>query len=141
MAIQVKPIAQIASKWSSRAQAAAPDYKAGVSSTQKDWAGLTAASAESWAGGVTQAVADGRFGKGVTQAGTAKWKSASESKGAQRYGPGVASAQSAYQTGFQPFADVLSSLTLPARGPKGSPQNYQLVQAVGTALHQKKISG
>src|SRR5712691_273830 len=88
MAIQTKDIGAIAAKWSSRAQAAGPDYTAGVKGTQKDWAGLTAQAADNFAAGVSQAVADGRFARGVQAAGTDKWRNAAAGKGAQRYPSG-----------------------------------------------------
>lgn len=141
MAIQTKDISTIASKWSTRAQAAGPDYTAGVKNTQADWAGATAAAADSWGAGVSAAVSDGRFAKGVTAAGTQKWQSAAGTKGAQRYPQGVAGAQSAYNTGFAPFLAVIQQTNLPPRAPRGSPNNIQRVSAIAAALHQKKISG
>lgn len=141
MPIATKDINTISSKWSTRAQAAGADYTAGVKSTSVDWAGATAAAAESWGQGVAQAVSDGRFAKGVTAAGTAKWQAAASSKGAQRYPQGVAGAQSNYQSGFAPYLSVIQNTTLPPRSPRGSPNNIQRVSAITAALHNKKISG
>lgn len=141
MAIPTKDISTITGKWSNRAQAAAPDYTAGVKATQKDWAANTAASADSWQQGVTSAAADGRFAKGASAAGTDKWRNAAATKGAQRFGPGVASGSSAYSTGFTPFLAVIQNTQLPPRSPRGSPNNIQRVTALASALHNKKISG
>lgn len=141
MPIQTKDIGTIASKWSTRAQAAGPDYTAGVKNTQKDWAGLTAAAADSWGAGVSQAVSDGRFAKGVTAAGTQKWQQSAASKGAQRYPQGVAGAQGNYNSGFAPYLQVIQNVSLPPRAPRGSPNNIQRVSAVDAALHAKKVSG
>ena len=141
MAIQTKSIDVIAKKWSDRAQAAAPDYTTGVEGTQKDWATNTANAQEAWRSGVTQAAARGAFGKGVRDAGTQKWRANASSKGSKRYGPGVSVAQPDYTSGFTPYLSVISSLTLTARQAKGSPSNYARSQAVGTALHAKKVSG
>lgn len=141
MAIATKDIGTIASKWSARAQAAGPDYSAGVKSTTKDWAGLTAAAADNFSAGVTQAVADGRFQKGVTAAGTDKWRNAATGKGAQRYPTGVASGQPAFSNGFAPFLQVIQNVNLPPRSPRGSPNNIQRVSAITSALHQKKVGG
>ena len=141
MPIPTKDINAIATKWSSRAQAAGPDYAAGVKATTKDWAGLTAAAASNWSDGVSQAVADGRFARGVQQAGTPKWQAAAAGKGSQRYPQGVGGAGPAYTAGFGPFLQVIQNLTLPPRSPKGSPNNIQRVSAVAAALHSKKISG
>jgi hypothetical protein len=141
MPIQTKDINTIASKWSSRAQAAGPDYTAGVKSTQKDWASNTAAASDSWGAGVSQAVSDGRFAKGVTAAGTDKWRSNAASKGAQRYPQGVAGAQPAFNAGFSPYLAVIQNVTLTPRSPRGSPNNIQRVSIITAALHSKKISG
>src|SRR5487761_2555441 len=131
----------IATKWSTRAQAAGPDYSAGVKTTTKDWAALTAAAADNFAAGVSQAVADGRFAKNVVAAGTPKWQSAAAGKGAQRYPTGVASGGPAYTSGFSPSLQPIQNPTLPPRSPRGSPNNIQRVSAITSALHQKKISG
>ena len=91
--------------------------------------------------GVTQAIARGAFQKGVTTAGTPKWKDAASTKGSQRYGPGVAVAQPDFTSGFQPYLQVIQTTTLPQRQAKGSPSNYDRTRAIGTALHAKKVGG
>ncbi len=139
MAIQTKDLAAVAAKWSQRAQAAGPDYQNGVKTPRRDWAQNTSAAADSWSAGVQQAVADGRFGRGVAAAGTPKWQNAAINKGVARYPTGVAQGGPAYTQGFGPYLQVIASLTLPPGGPKGSPNNYLRSQAVGTALHNKKI--
>lgn len=139
MAIVIKPIAEIASKWAQRAQAASGDYTKGVESTQKDWSQLTANASNAWQTGVTQAASRGSFTKGVRAAGTSKWRDAAKTKGAQRYGPGVSVAEPDFQNGFAPYAQTIASLSLPQRQAKGSPANYDRVRAIGTALHAKKV--
>jgi len=138
MAIQLKDTATIARKFASRAQAAGGEYKSGVDTTQKDWAALTAAAKDSYEAGVTQAIGRGAFVKGVSAAGTAKWKDKAVNIGASRYGQGVAGAEAAYAQGFDKYANVLKGLSLPPRSAKGSPQNIQRVQAVADALHRAK---
>ena len=141
MPIVTKTIDAIAKKWSDRAQAAAPDYTAGVEGTQKDWAAITAGAHQAWQSGVAQAASRGAFATGVRAAGTQKWRANASSKGSQRYGPGVSVAQPDFQAGFQPYLSTIQSLTLPTRQAKGSPSNYARSQAVGTALHAKKVAG
>lgn len=138
MAIQLKDTATIARKFASRAQAAGGEYKTGVTETQADWAGNTAAAKDSYEAGVTQAIGRGAFQKGVAAAGTAKWKDKASNVGASRYGQGVAGAEGAYAQGFDKYANVLKGLSLPPRSAKGSPQNLQRVQAVADALHRTK---
>jgi len=141
MPIPTKDINTIAAKWSSRAQAAGPDYTAGVKTTTKDWAAITAQSADSWGAGVSQAVSDGRFSKGVTAAGTDKWRTNTVNKGANRYPQGVSQGQPAFTNGFTPFLQVIQNVQLPPRSPRGSPNNIQRVSAIAGALHAKKIGG
>ena len=139
MSIATKDINTIAAKWSTRAQAAGPDYTAGVKNPAVDWAQATAGAAASWSAGVSQAVSDGRFAKGVTSAGTPKWQNAAVTKGSQRYPSGVAAGGPSYVSGFSPFLQVIQNLTLPPRSTKGSPNNIQRVSVIDTALHAAKI--
>ena len=138
MAIQMKDVGTIASKYASRASAAAPEYKIGVDSTSADWAGLTAAAGPNYEAGVTEAIGRKAFQKGVTAAGTGKWKDKASNIGAMRYGQGVMGAADAYAKGFAKSAQILASLSLPPRAPKGSPANIQRVSAVADALHRGK---
>jgi len=141
MATVTKDISAIAAKWSQRANAAGADYANGVKSTTKDWAGLTAAAAPAWEQGVQTAVSNKRFSRGVSAAGTEKWRTAASSVGAQRYPQGVSAAGPAYNAGFAPMLGVIQSVTAPARSPRGSPNNLQRVSAYSDALHAKKLSG
>jgi hypothetical protein len=136
--MRVKPLASIADKWSTRAQAAGQAYKDGVSAST-DWATNTAQSAGNWATGVQQAASDGRFEKGVNAAGNATWQSGAINKGAGRYGPGVGLAKDKFSSGFSKFAQALTNATLPARFPKGDPQNVNRVQTVVTLLRNVKL--
>jgi len=138
MAIQLKDTASIAAKWKSRAGSAGAEYAANAAATTKDWAALAAAANDSYEQGVTAAIGRKAFKTGVTAAGTPKWREKVASVGAARYGQGVAAGEGAYNAGFTPYAQVLTSVALPPRGPKGSPQNIQRVSAVADALHRKK---
>lgn len=137
--MDVKPLSTVVSKWARRASAAGTDYEDGVSTTKKDWAGNTAAAKDSYASGVQEAIAGGRFEKGVREAGTDKWRSKAASKGATRYPEGVRDGQSDYENGMGPVLDTLSRITLGPRGPRGSPRNYDRVKQVGDALHKLRV--
>jgi len=134
----IKPTAVSADKWVRRAGQAGPDYARGVQNPRTSWAEATSAAADAHAAGVQQAISEGRFEKGVSKAGNAKWQRKATSIGAQRYGPGVAAAKSDYETGFSPYAAVIQGVTLPPRGPKGDPRNYERVKQIGDALHGAK---
>jgi len=138
MAIQMKDLATIAAKYVQRAQAAGPEYKAGVDGTTADWAGVTAAANENYKAGVTEAMGRDAFKKGVTAAGTAKWKDKASNIGAQRYGQGVSGAAAAYQAGFAPFAAAIANANLPPRAPRGSPANAQRSSTMADLLHRTK---
>lgn len=137
----VRSAADSAAKWARNAGNAAPSYKAGVTSPKRSWAQATADAADAYTQGVTQAASSGRFAAGVAKAGDGKWQRKAAQVGASRYAGGVQAAQGDYQAGFAPYAQVIQGVTLPPRGPKGAPGNYQRVQAVGDALHQAKVGG
>lgn len=138
---QVKSASDSAQKWATRAAAAGGDYKKGVANPKRSWAQSTADAEEAYQQGVTEAASQGRFSKGVQAAGDGKWSRKAQTVGAARFGQGVQAAKGDYQAGFAPYAQVIESVTLPPRGPKGSPSNYQRTQAVGEALHAAKVGG
>lgn len=141
MPITMKPLGDLATKYQTRAAAAAGDYAKGVSTTGKDWAANTAAAAPSWAAGVNNAVANNTFAKKVTAAGTPKWKTKASTLGAARYPQGVGVAGPQWMQGFQPYADVIANENLPPRQAKGNPANFQRSQQIGQDLHAKRIAG
>lgn len=134
----IKPVSQASDKWVRRAGQAAPDYARGVQNPRTSWAEATTAAAEAQAAGVQAALANNSFEKGVAAAGNAKWQRKAASVGAQRFGPGVAAAKGDYEAGFAPYAAVIQGVTLPPRGAKGDPRNYERVTAIGQALHDAK---
>ncbi len=139
--MHVKPLDQITSKWSQRAAAAGPAYQTGVQNPRISWQTATIASANNWATGVTAAVSNGRFTKGVTAAGDQKWSAGATGKGVQRYPQGVQNpqAQTNFSNGFAKSAQVLASLNLPPKFAKGDPQNQARSSAVQVALHNAKM--
>jgi hypothetical protein len=139
--MNIKGADVIAKKYATRGGAAAQDYSDGVKNPRQPWAASTLNAASTYAAGVQQSIANGSFQKGVNAAGDEKWSRKSTTVGAQRYGPGVQAAQSDYSKGVAPYLQVLASLTLPPRGPKGDPGNVSRVQAIAQALRAKKISG
>ena len=135
----IKPISEIAEKWTRVTPARSEDYKSGIESPKKDWATETKAAETAYKSGVTKAAAEGRFGKGVAAAGTEKWKKKALDVGVDRWGPGVSIAGPSYEKGFSPYRDVIERTTLPPKGAKGDPRNYERVKAIGEALHKAKL--
>lgn len=139
MAIRIKDTGSIARKFVQRASVAGPDYTAGVQSAGGDWETNTKASEENYKAGVTQAAADGRFGRGVAAAGAAKYVDRATKLGAQRYPQGVGAAEGDYARGVQPHLDMMKSLDLPPRRPKGDPANQQRAAIVAAANRKLKV--
>ena len=138
MAINVKDVSASAQKFVQRAQAAAPDYQKGVQGAGAHWQAQASAANDTYVAGVTAAANSGRYRNGVQNKAT-KYEQNAAGKGAARYPQGVAQAGPNWQAGFSPYASTLQSLNLPPRRPKGDPSNYQISQAVGDALHKKKM--
>jgi hypothetical protein len=138
--MRVKDLGMAAKKFGVNASAGSANYATGVQNNQ-DWASSTAAAAPTWAAGVQAAVSNGAFAKGIGKAGQAKWQSNAVTKGQPRFQQAVSTpaAQAAWQAGFAPFAQVLTGITLPPKGVRGSPSNYQAVQIIGDALHRAKV--
>lgn len=137
--IIVPAMDKVAAKWIRRAGSAGEEYRTGIADSRADWAGATAAAAPSYAAGVQEAIASGRFGKGVAQAGNAKWKRMAEEKGTARFGPGVQAAEQDFTKGFAPFLQAIGAVDLPMPGPRGAEGNFQRSQLVGRALNQLRI--
>ena len=136
---QIKSVQASSEKWARRAGQSSGDYAAGVKAPRRSWSEATSSASDAQAAGVQQAIANGSFAKGVAAAGDAKWSRKATTVGAQRFGPGVAAAKSDYESGFAPYAQVISGVQLPPRGAKGDPRNFERVQAIGNALHEAKV--
>lgn len=141
MAIKLKPVDQIAAKFTQRAAGSGQAYTDGVNSPRRPQNQAAKDAVTSWIAGTSQALANNgaRWTKGLDAAGEAKWQQAAANKGAQRYTVGVQDAGAAYAKGFQPFAQALSTLTLGPRGPKGDNANLQRVAQVVQTLRAVKV--
>ena len=115
------------------------DYIDGVRTTRKDWAAETVAAAENYAIGVTTAIAEDRFQRGVSKAGTDKWRSKTIEKGGTRWGQGVRLGGADYARGFDPYRNELEAIDLPPRGPRGDPRNIERVRVIAERLHALKL--
>lgn len=139
MAIKVKDIAKSAGKWSRNAGGAATEYKDNALAAADDWARNAAAAADNFLAGVTAAGVKERFRSGVSRAGAAKFRRKVEALG-DRFSSGIAAAETDYASGAAPFYETLAAISLPHRRPRGDPGNYQRSQAVGSALHAKRLA-
>jgi hypothetical protein len=122
-------------KWKARTQAATRDYSQGVTRPRVSWSQAAAAAQDNWTQGVTEAAANGSFAKGVQDAGDSRWQSGVQNKGVSRFASGVAASGDRYQQGFAPYRQAIESINLPARAPRGDPQNLQRVAQIASTLH------
>lgn len=135
----IKDTSRSAEKWKRRTETAGPEYEEGVRNPRSDWAEKTAEAESNFEQGIQAAISKKSFGKGVRKTGTEGWQRAALEKGPTRFAQGVSGAADKYRDGFQPYADTIKNLNLPARGPKGDPKNIARVAMVAKALHDKKV--
>jgi hypothetical protein len=138
-AIKVKDTAATAAKFKRNASAATQDYTAGVQGAGADWEAGARAGESNYEQGVQDAISRKAFGKGIATAGSTKYTENATKLGAQRYPTGIAQAEATYARAVQPFLDTIKGVSLPPRGPKGSPQNQQRADAVAKALRMAKV--
>ncbi len=138
MAIRLKDTGTIAKKFASRAGQASQEYASGVAGAGPDWQANALAGEGNYEQGVTAAIADKRYGRGISSAGAQKYTDNATKLGPQRFQTGVANAEGAFAKGVQPYLDAVRNLDLPPRGPKGSPQNQQRANVVATRLRAVK---
>lgn len=135
---KVKSMADTKEKWMRKVGQAGPDYTRGVSDPGVDWEGPTRAGESNYEEGVTQGIADKRFGKGVAEAGNEKWRRKTVDVGPGRWTSGVGAAGPDYEKGMAPVLTALGAITYPPRYPAGDSRNLERVRAENEALHRLK---
>src|SRR5436309_1379328 len=110
--MRIKDSASIAQKFVQRAQGAGKDFSDGVAAAGPDWQANALAGEGNFEAGVQQAIADKRYGKGITAAGSQKYVQNATTLGPQRYATGVAQAAGAYQKGVEPHLQAMRALSL-----------------------------
>lgn len=127
-------------RWVDHASRATDDYVQGIQNPRADWAQATSAAEGNYEQGIQEAISKKRFGKGVKRAGSASQIAGAIGKGKDRYAGGVSAAESKYASRVQPFLDVIANVSLPPRGPKGDPRNFDRVVIIAKALRAKKLA-
>ena len=140
MAIAIKDIGTLQTKYVNRASNAVSDYKAGVQQPKRSQSAAAIAAGPQWQQAVSSTLALNRFTSGLRAAGDAGWQNGALTLGATRYPGGVQAGASKWATNTQPYLQVIAGLTLPPAGIRGSDQNIARVQAVDTALHAAKVA-
>ena len=136
----IKSLERIKQNFKAGTATAGPRYKDGVSNPRTPWKEATIAASELQKQAMMDALNRDAVRKGVERTAPEKQKVRAEILGPSRYTQGTAAAVDDYGSGFAPYREAIQGTELPPRGPKGSPENYQRVQAIGEALHAKKLS-
>jgi hypothetical protein len=137
--MRIMSLDAIVDKWNSRASVASADYESGLKNPRVPWQSATLAAADNYKSGVTAAIANNLFAKGVRKTSDADWLAAAISKGVPRWTDGISKSLDAYRAGYEPFYNALSAATLPPRMPRGHEQNYVRSRNVGNLLHALRI--
>jgi hypothetical protein len=135
---KIKDMARIAEKWTKVTPQRQEEYVNGIDNPRTDWQQATTAAIPRYNSGIQASIANKSFDKGVAKAGTAKWQKNAREKGPNRWAQGVTLGKDNYATGFAPYARVIETTTLPARGPKGDPANINRVAVMAKALNDAK---
>lgn len=134
-----KDPASMAKKFVRNAGQAQGEYVEGVKNAGGEWEARTKEAEQAWQDGVQEAIGAKRFGKNVSGS-AGRYQANAEKLGGQRYAPGVANAEGAWQAGTAPYIDVLKSLNLGPRGPRRSQLNAERQQMVTRALGAAKVN-
>lgn len=139
----IKPLNKIADKWRDNAGSsnAGNAYRDGVQNPRRSWEEATANADDARKEGLIAADARDAFVTGVREAGDEKWKRRATTLGPGRFRQGVREAKDDFSKGFSRYHSVISNLTLPPRGPKGSPDNIERVKIIAEALHNERVGG
>ncbi|MBA7666586.1 hypothetical protein ES703_74667 [subsurface metagenome] len=131
---EIKSLSAIRDKWTRVTPGRTEDYKLGIQNPKRDWEAETLAGKENWKAGIDRAAAKDMFAKGVSSAGTAKWKDKALKKGPGRFAEGVYIAGPDFEKGFAPFHSAIAAVDLGPRFPKRDPRNLDRVKRIVDAL-------
>ncbi len=135
---RVKDTASVAKKWARVTPQRVEDYEIGVRNPRAPWAASAQAAEGRYQDGVTAAIAQKRYGKGVAKTGDAGWQAKTLAKGPARFSEGVAIGQPDYEAAVAPYLEVIKATSLPPRFAKGEPRNIERVKFMAAALRKKK---
>ena len=137
---KVKTAQASAQKWAERAGGAATEYAEEALAAATDWENNTVNASANYKAAISAGDIDRRYSSGARRAGAAKYSRGVRDKGQGRYGGGVAAGQGDYESGVQPFLQVIAGTDLPARRPRGDAANRQRSERIQTALHTARLA-
>lgn len=114
---EVRGKEKIGQKFAQGVKAGVSAYKEGVARPRRDWQSATLAAEEAYDRGVSDAVAERRFSKGVSEVSTAEWQRQATTLGARNFGPGAAAAAEKYARRVRPYLDIIESVELGEKVP------------------------
>jgi len=136
---EIKSLGAIREKWARVTPMRTEDYRIGIEHPKRDWAEEAEAGKGNWKAGIDAAAAKDMFAKGVSKAGTAKWRDSALKKGPGRFAEGVMISSPAYEKGFAPFHAAIERVDLGPRFPRRDPRNLMRVKAVVDAVIAEKM--
>ena len=136
---KVPDASSAANKWASRIAVSTSEYSAGVKRTG-DWQTKTAAANENYKAGVSKAVANDSFAKGVSATSNSEWQNKAAAASSD-WSSGASAAKADMQNAMSKVLSSIASASMPDRAPRGSDSNYERVRAIGSKLHADKEAG
>ena len=136
---EIKNMAAIKEKWQRVTPQRTEDYSKGIASPKRDWANEAVAAKANWKAGIDAAAAKDLYAKGVTAAGSGKWKAKALALGPGRFAEGVYQAGGDYEKGFAPYQAAIAAVDLGPKFPRRDPRNLDRVKRVVTALVEAKV--
>jgi len=136
---EIKSLGAIREKWARVTPMRTEDYRIGIEHPKRDWAEEAEAGKGNWKAGIDAAAAKDMFAKGVSKAGTSKWRDSALKKGPGRFAEGVMISSPAYEKGFAPFHAAIERVDLGPRFPRRDPRNLMRVKAVVDAVIAEKM--
>jgi len=137
--VKVKSLESITEKWAKETPARAPYYEAGIKDPARDWKTAAVEGQPAYEDAMRDPQVLALRQKRIEAVGSEKWSRKSIAVGPQRYREGVPKAKEDFSAGFAPFHSVISAVSLPEKGARGDPKNYERVKAIGDALHKKRM--
>ena len=140
MPINVKPVADVAAKWTDVTPGRSAYYEKGAVGAGAAWQKNADAASGAFRAAVSAGNIEAMFKGGIKKAGADKFNRKVKDVGVGRFAAGVQAAGSDYANGVAPYLQTISQLDLPARQPRGSVANLQRVSVIATALNKQRLA-
>lgn len=129
-----------AANWKNRMGQAGKAYSEGIDAVTSSPMEAAAQNEQGYINGVNEAVATGKWARGLRRVQLSDWKKAAKEKGASRLSTGAAAAEGKVQRFWQTFGPKLEAVTQGVRAmPKSSfEERMARAQAQMTGVHELK---